>query len=143
MDKLCSRCGETKPEELFSMKNKALGTRQACCKDCKNKYNKAWYLNNKDSHILSVERNRSSYRDRYNALMMELKSQPCADCGGTFPPIAMDFDHIEDNKVKSVSRLSAGSIDRLMTEIEKCEVVCSNCHRVRTHNRRLRIGATS
>jgi hypothetical protein len=47
----------------------------------------------------------------------------------------MDFDHLH-SKFKSISRLvSNGMSSALEAEIAKCEVVCANCHRIRTHNR--------
>jgi hypothetical protein len=67
-----------------------------------------------------------------------LKSVPCMDCGGRFPPVAMDFDHREGEvKAFDISRApwkvrSKASIEK---EIAKCDVVCANCHRVRTQQR--------
>jgi hypothetical protein len=74
------------------------------------------------------------------AFIDELKSAPCTDCGVTFPPECMDFDHIPEKgeKVAPVGHLfSSASQERLEAEIAKCELVCSNCHRIRTKNRRL------
>ena len=61
----------------------------------------------------------------------------CADCGYNEHPAALQFDHIEDNKVGNVSTM-AGSygFHKILEEIEKCEVVCANCHSVRTARRR-------
>lgn len=58
------------------------------------------------------------------------------DCGGRFPYYVMDLDHLRDKKfnLSDVSR-HAHSIVKVKKEIEKCEVVCSNCHRVRTFTR--------
>ena len=69
----------------------------------------------------------------------EIKSgNPCADCGEFYPPWVMDFDHIDDNKVASVSSLKfLTSLENVLKEIEKCELVCANCHRMRTHSRML------
>lgn len=48
---------------------------------------------------------------------------------------AMDFDHIDPKKkVNNVSSMLGRNIDCLVLEILKCEVVCSNCHRVRSYN---------
>ena len=64
-----------------------------------------------------------------------LKSRPCADCGQTFPTQAMDFDHLE-NKAEIVSKLVyTVSTRTLLLEVAKCEVVCANCHRIRTSMR--------
>jgi len=67
-------------------------------------------------------------------LIDELKSVPCADCEREFPPICMDFDHIGNDKDRAVSDLvrAACSVERLMAEVAKCEVVCACCHRIRT-----------
>ena len=67
-------------------------------------------------------------------LVDSLKSKPCTDCKGVFPPECMDFDHIRD-KLFEVSRLKHQSADRLLAEIAKCELVCANCHRIRTKKR--------
>lgn len=66
-----------------------------------------------------------------------LKRKPCTDCGCCFDPIAMDFDHLpEFEKKAEVSRLvSQGNMKALKEELSKCELVCSNCHRVRTQQR--------
>ena len=50
----------------------------------------------------------------------------------------MDFDHIEDKSFNISSALNLQNFEDIKKEIEKCEVVCSNCHRSRTYNRLLR-----
>jgi hypothetical protein len=70
-------------------------------------------------------------------LLDQLRSVPCADCGGTFAQCSMDFDHRDPAiKVRSVTRMINGSIDRMMAEVAKCDIVCVNCHRLRTFERR-------
>jgi hypothetical protein len=75
-------------------------------------------------------------RERKYALLRAAKDKPCADCGVSYPPYVMDLDHLRD-KVEIVGRLVAksASYKRIQDEIAKCEVVCSNCHRERTHRR--------
>ena len=67
----------------------------------------------------------------------KIRDVPCADCGGRFPPTCMDFDHLP-GQVKSfqIMRNIEFSVDRLLAEIAKCEIVCANCHRIRTESRR-------
>ena len=82
-----------------------------------------------------VERAKNA-RERKLQKLNEIKSQPCVDCGGTFPPCAMDFDHITDDKVHNISWLiNNRSWAAVEQEIAKCELVCANCHRVRTQDR--------
>lgn len=64
------------------------------------------------------------------------------DCGGSFPPECMDFDHI-DPKAKSFTISNAVvscavSWTVVAQEIVKCRLICANCHRIRTaiQNRR-------
>ncbi len=75
-------------------------------------------------------------------LLAALRNVPCADCGGRFPKAAMDFDHRDPaSKRYTVSRmLLRASTEDIRTEAAKCDVVCANCHRMRTY--RQREGAT-
>lgn len=58
------------------------------------------------------------------------------DCGGTFPPECMDYDHRPGTeKYYGVGQLT-GSLTKMKAEIAKCDLVCANCHRIRTHARR-------
>jgi len=85
------------------------------------------------------ERNKDKVRENSKNRTREiwkLKSGPCVDCGNRFHPCQMDFDHKEGtHKYKNVSAL-AGSKEKLQEEIKKCDLVCSNCHRLRTFNRK-------
>ena len=61
----------------------------------------------------------------------------CVDCGGKFPYYLLDFDHIRGVKVNSISRmLDRHSLEDILKEIDKCEIVCANCHRSRTFHRK-------
>jgi hypothetical protein len=63
---------------------------------------------------------------------------PCADCGNSFPHYVMDFDHVRGEKLFNVSSAVSRRINKttLWEEIAKCEIVCANCHRIRTHKSR-------
>lgn len=72
--------------------------------------------------------------------MIELKSNPCMDCGSCFEVCCMDFDHrIGELKSYNLGSMFAHHYSRELIEIElaKCDLVCSNCHRVRTRDRRI------
>lgn len=65
--------------------------------------------------------------------MRGLKSVPCMDCLGTFPAECMDFDHKSPLAKKfPITRWPNLPKDVLLAEIAKCDIVCSNCHRIRT-----------
>jgi hypothetical protein len=67
-----------------------------------------------------------------------VKSYPCTDCGESYPPYVMDFDHLPDyEKVTEIAKVyKSGSWSKTVMEIMKCELVCSNCHRIRTYSRK-------
>jgi hypothetical protein len=63
----------------------------------------------------------------------QLKSVPCMDCGRTFPPRVMSFDHRDpDHKVSEIGEfIRRGDEEGLRTEIAKCDIVCLVCHGLR------------
>lgn len=72
----------------------------------------------------------------------KLKSKPCIDCGGVFPPWVMEFDHVPERgeKVANVSCLSRSrsiNAPTFLKEASKCDIVCANCHKNRTYLRRI------
>lgn len=83
----------------------------------------------------AVRRRESAKRRRAAniALIAELKAQPCVRCGNTFPARCMDFHHRDpDKKEGDICRLARKPCgDRtLRREIEKCDLLCANCHRI-------------
>ena len=78
-------------------------------------------------------------RWRYHAdVLDQLRSVPCADCGGRFAQCSMDFDHRDPStKTARVPALvGRAGISRILAEAAKCDIVCANCHRLRTFERR-------
>jgi hypothetical protein len=95
-------------------------------------YALSWYHANK--HRLRDRRRSRQVRDRlqWRKALWRAKSRPCADCRIQYHPAAMSFDHLSDKKA-NVSDIH--SIGAMLSEIEKCQVVCLNCHAVRTWQR--------
>jgi hypothetical protein len=57
------------------------------------------------------------------------------DCGEKFLPFVMHFDHRDPKtKIHSISQMHSCSLDTIKNEIAKCDIVCANCHAVRTYN---------
>lgn len=76
----------------------------------------------------------SKFRRTAREYIAEVKRDvPCADCGGNFPPCCMHFDHVPERGPK-LFNLGSGdySIKAVQAEIEKCDILCANCHAVRT-----------
>ena len=61
------------------------------------------------------------------------RAEGCADCGYNAHAVALDFDHRPDEeKLGNIADMVTYSMTKLYDEIAKCDVVCANCHRVRT-----------
>lgn len=70
-------------------------------------------------------------------LIIEAKSKPCVDCKKSYPYYVMDFDHVRGTKEfgLAIAANACFKVERILREIEKCDVVCSNCHRERSARR--------
>lgn len=71
--------------------------------------------------------------DTRRRLIISLKGETCADCGGRWHYCQLDFDHVKGGKIDCVTKM--GSAEAIRAEAAKCEVVCANCHRLRTMRR--------
>ena len=90
----------------------------------------------RDLARINAFKNAAKQRNRDYANKIKEKT-PCKDCGVSYPYYVMDFDHCRGDKGREVSLLvnAPASIERLQAEIDKCDVVCANCHRQRTYGR--------
>jgi hypothetical protein len=118
-EKACTKCGASKKLKEYPKKSSGSG-RSSWCLVCCRTYRKEQ----------GYKRAALSERRRW---IDSLKDRPCADCQQTFPPVVMDFDHVRGDKVASISLMLGWRKDRILAEVAKCDVVCANCHRIRTH----------
>ena len=131
--KKCSKC--RKKKLLTSFNKKGSGT-HAYCKKCQSDYRKAHYQRDPSRYSGA----RDERRNRLQVLVDEKKDGPCRDCSNKFLPCAMDFDHRPgEGKVREVSRLvrDCAAEETILAEIEKCDLVCAVCHRIRTWKRNM------
>lgn len=135
MTKTCSICGLDKNYSDFNKKGSGL---QSKCRDCQ----REWYSNyyhNQSAEKQRLKKNNFERKIRIREWLQERKSVPCADCGIMYPYFVMDFDHRDPSqKLFNIgSKVSSMSFEQVRVEVEKCDVVCSNCHRIRTHSFRI------
>ena len=141
MNKQCSTCKEVKEIDSFGKKGLTKdGTQRyiACCKSCTNTQRNERYAR-KDSKIRANQKLRVIARvNEISSLIQDMKRNPCTDCGRSFDPVAMDFDHLDGStKLMAVSYMvyKGHSLESILKEIEKCELVCAVCHRLRGKHR--------
>jgi hypothetical protein len=136
--KYCSHCKKEVSIDNFN-KNKANSSGlQNFCRPCDNLKSKKRYLENPEEMKKQIYARRKRVVDENKKFVRSMKeSVPCMDCKKSYPYYVMDFDHVRGNKDRDIAKLVQGSVSRqrLLDEIEKCEIVCSNCHRERTQQR--------
>lgn len=142
----CSGCGKIKPLIAFVTyrdRKKQIRRRGICklCRDAQDKkknenlraWRKEYNKKTKSKRSLQAKARRAAAK----AFVDAYKSRPCMDCGRSFPPVAMDLDHVRGSKSKGIANLVGGAykLDLIKIELEKCDVICACCHRIRTATR--------
>lgn len=131
--RLCVRCRGWKAQVEFH--NSRTG-QFSYCRSCRREYDRNYYN----------ERGRPARRQRQQARRAALRAWindlkrgvPCADCRELFPGPVMHWDHLPGyDKVGEISvLLERRSRTLVLQELKKCDLVCANCHAVRTSQRR-------
>ena len=128
--KRCARCGLIKPRSEFHKSRARKDGLQTYCKACRTVIDHALYERRRGKPIAW----RVFDRD-FAKWLRELKSgRPCTDCGRTYSAEVMQWDHLPGTqKLADVSLIR--SREGVLAEIAKCELVCTNCHAIRTFQR--------
>lgn len=130
----CSRCGELKAVDEFPIKVVRTGRRRTWCLNCCRAYGREHYEKNRDTYLKRNTDRRKVERPKTKALIdAYLREHPCADCGRSDITV-LEFDHRDPtNKDSTVGALARNAEwPRVLSEIQKCDVRCANCHRRRT-----------
>ena len=131
----CKDCGKAKSEENMVPKRN-------WCKLCRNEYLRKYNQTPKRKAYRKKNKNQANKRQVANLLSWynRQKDQPCVDCKKKYHPAVMEWDHLPGFKKNcSVPQLLylTKSKKKVQEEIAKCELVCANCHRMRTYFRRV------
>lgn len=95
-------------------------------------YGRSHYLANKTEYLASNKRRRQQLKEYVRKIK---ETSPCTDCHKRYPYYVMDFDHLEDKEGLIKFFVNNNNRTGLEKELQKCEIVCSNCHRKRSYNR--------
>lgn len=92
-----------------------------------------WRADNPEAARKGSRRRAQKKREWLQRLKVE---RGCTDCGYDKHPAALEFDHRDGGEKDFIlARCSSYGWDRIREEVDKCEVVCANCHRIRTVER--------
>ncbi len=105
-------------------------------KDKQREAQRIWASNNKST----CNKHRIAHKRKNIEMVRDIKElSPCMDCGQFFPYPAMQFDHrVGEIKLGNVATMVSQNQARrkIIDEIAKCDLVCANCHSIRTAKRR-------
>jgi hypothetical protein len=156
MSKVCTKCKEEKAfSEFFRTKKHSSGRKSWCKLCCRLHYEanrgssqaagRKWYSANKEKQKEACRKrykyNKENGLNIIGWLLSRYEGTPCMDCATVFPWRVMEFDHRpEEQKAFGVSSrnallVSPETIAEVEKEIAKCDLVCANCHRIRTADR--------
>ena len=142
---MCSKCNIEKPSSEFHKRADRPSGLQPHCKECERKrnleridslkdYSKKSYMINKDKVCIKSAKTGKEKLEKIQKIKSET---PCKDCGQKFHYSQMDFDHLDDTqKSFELNQARWRKWEEIEKEINKCELVCANCHRLRTFNRK-------
>lgn len=128
--KRCPKCKEVKNETDFARNSSKKDGLNSNCKACQKITKDKHYINNKTSY---KEKSKQQKHKIIKQIMEVKQSLACIKCGNNHPAV-LDFHHRnpkekEVNISQALSRFGWG-LERVLKEIEKCDVLCSNCHRI-------------
>ncbi len=128
--KQCCTCKETKKLTEFNKKHTTKDGLQNICRECSKKRSRKYYKDNREQHYKDVKANNRRYVKRNIDFVQEYKSiHGCLLCPEK-ANCCLDFHHVRDKEVcVSVAVYLAYSIDKLKKEMDKCILLCANCHR--------------
>lgn len=128
--KKCCKCKKLLAIDLFGKNRSTKDGIQSCCKSCQKLYKDAHYKANKNGYIEDTKRRKELAKKKAKNYVDSLKTS-CSICSEK-ETCCLDFHHLDpDTKLRSVSNMVASGCNKqsILKEINKCVLVCSNCHR--------------
>ncbi len=130
--KTCTKCKLSKAVALFGVCSRNKDGLDTLCKSCYNTRKRKWHLT--DSGVKAYNKARARAAEK-KIKAIEYKGGKCNDCGGVFHPAVYEFHHISPNeKEAEPATLRNYSWEKLKKEIDKCVMLCANCHRIRHYS---------
>lgn len=128
--KICTTCNKEKEETQFYWRNKTKGIKHIHCKSCQEDVRRTKGYTKK--YLPKIRQRSLKYRQQLEDFLIEyFSNHPCVKCGES-DVIVLEFHHREPSqKEYNISQMKqfGFGIKKVQTEIEKCDVLCANCHK--------------
>lgn len=141
--KTCSKCGETRDESDYFIRDKLSGRLHAQCKECYRKHRTSYharhYAKYGDEYRARASARRVIVKQGLQKQMLQYLSDKACEVCGENDPCVLDFDHLDPSlKSFGIARAVSDGMawKKILTEIGKCRIVCANCHRKHTARQR-------
>lgn len=135
MSKKCTKCKQEKLDSEFNKNKKKLDGLQTICKLCSRARSKQYYRDNIDKHKIETIRRGLERKEKNQEKIKQLLQENCCQDCGIKDWRLLEFDHLPQfDKFKTICELNNQKYgwETIKKEINKCEIVCANCHRLRT-----------
>ena len=131
--KTCTKCGITKPLDQFPPRRRGESRLQSWCRACFAANNARYYSEHRAGQKARLLRNAVARREENQRRVIDYLSQHCCTDCGEKDIVVLQFHHLGDKKSNVSTLIAAGARwANVEAEIGKCEVLCANCHRLRT-----------
>ena len=124
--KTCTKCKIERNDEEFTFRSKTKNIQHTICVYCMREMSRLNYLDKVGSYkVIGL----TLYSQIVNYIKKVKSESKCEKCGENHPA-CLDFHHIRDKKFQiSQARYKATSLQETVEEINKCIILCANCHR--------------
>lgn len=131
--KICTKCSQSKSVQDFPARSASSDGLSSWCKECFSLHAREKYKNSEDERDRKTRNREKIIETNRVNLKNYLSDKSCLRCGNSDWRV-LEFDHREpENKHSEIgSVLWRWGWARILVEISKCDILCANCHRIRT-----------
>ena len=114
------------------MRSKSKDGLKPTCKSCDSAYHREYWKDFPERRVIIKENLKKHKGQVAEKIVAHFKENPCAKCGET-NILKLEFDHLRDKKFNISEGITLGfAWKRMEKEINKCQVLCVNCHAVKS-----------
>lgn len=127
--KICKICNVEKEYSKFHFHKECTGGVVGTCRECTKEGKAKWHKDNRKN----LQEKSNSLNRNSKAFWVEEKGGRCTDCKVVFPLCVYQFHHVDGTKEVNPSAVLRWRLERARQEMDKCILLCANCHMIRHH----------